>query len=68
MSHVYNPETDIIAQIERLQLAYKDTIKHKEDASLKEGIEFFEKHAKEIEKRIAVLRRELPPHRDRKRQ
>jgi peptidoglycan hydrolase CwlO-like protein len=60
MSTVYNPESEIIAQIERLELEAREIRRKVEHAPKEEDKRVLNRQLKEIEDEIAMLRKRLP--------
>ena len=60
MSSVYNPEADIIAEIERLELESRDIRKRVEHAHSDEDKRVLNKQLEEIEQQVEVLKARLP--------
>ena len=60
MSTVYNPEADIMAEIERLELEAKGIRKRIEHASNGEDKRVLNRQLGELETQIAHLQRRLP--------
>ena len=60
MSTVYNPESDIIAEIERLELESRDIRKRIEHAHSNEDKRVLNKQLEELKQQIDVLRAKLP--------
>ncbi|MCC6422587.1 MAG: DUF5320 domain-containing protein [Phycisphaerales bacterium] len=60
MSTVYNPESDIIAQIERLELEAREVRKRLQQAAQKEDRRVLTQQLKELEEQVDVLRARLP--------
>ena len=60
MSSVYNPEADIIAEIERLELEARDIRKRVEHAHSDEDKRVLNKQLEEIEQQVEVLKARLP--------
>jgi len=60
MSTVYNPESDIIAEIERLELESRDIRKRIEHAHSNEDKRVLNKQLEELKQQIEVLRSKLP--------
>jgi hypothetical protein len=60
MSAVYNPESDIIAEIERLELEARDIRRRVEHAHSEEDKRVLNKQLAEIKQQIEVLRSKLP--------
>ena len=60
MSAVYNPESDIIAEIERLELEARDIRRRVEHAHNAEDKRVLNKQLEEIKSQIEHLRSRLP--------
>jgi hypothetical protein len=60
MSAVYNPESDIIAEIERLELEARDIRRRVEHAHTEEDKRVLNKQLEEIKSDIDRLRAKLP--------
>ena len=60
MSAVYNPESDIIAEIERLELEARDIRRRVEHAHSEEDKRVLNRQLAEIKQQIDVLRSKLP--------
>jgi hypothetical protein len=60
MSAVYNPESDIIAEIERLELEARDIRRRVEHAHNEEDKRVHNKQLGEIKQQIELLRAKLP--------
>ncbi|MCC7350072.1 MAG: DUF5320 domain-containing protein [Phycisphaerales bacterium] len=60
MSTVYNPESDIIAQIERMELEAREVRKRIEQATQKEDRRVLNQQLKELEEQVDLLRSRLP--------
>jgi len=60
MSTVYNPESDVIAQIERLELEARDFRRRVERAHNAEDKRVLNRLLKEIKEQIQFLRRSIP--------
>ncbi len=60
MSTVYNPESEIIAQIERLELEAREVRKRIDQAAQKEDRRVLNQQLKELEEQIDLLRARLP--------
>jgi hypothetical protein len=60
MSAVYNPESDIIAEIERLELEARDTRRRIEHAHQQEDKRVLNRQLDEIKTQIEHLRSRLP--------
>ncbi len=59
MSAVYNPEAEIIAEIERLELEARD-VRRRIQQSRGEDKRVLDRQLKEIEKNVELLRGRLP--------
>lgn len=60
MSTVYNPESDLIAEIERLEIDARNMRRRLEKAAGAEDRRVLDKLLKETEQRIDHLRKRLP--------
>ena len=60
MSTVYNPEADIMAQIERLEHEARDIRRRIEHVSTPKDRQVLDRQLKEIEQEVKVLRGKLP--------
>ena len=60
MSAVYNPESEIIAEIERLELESRDIRKRVEHAHSAEDKRVLNRQLEELKTQIEVLRSKLP--------
>ena len=60
MSSVYNPESDLIAEIERLELESRDIRRRVEHAHTEEDKRVLNKQLEELKQQIDVLRAKLP--------
>ena len=60
MSAVYNPESDLIAEIERLELESRDIRKRIEHAHSPEDKRVLNKQLEELKQQIEVLKKRLP--------
>ncbi|MGB7160370.1 MAG: hypothetical protein WBD40_20040 [Tepidisphaeraceae bacterium] len=60
MSAVYNPESDIIAEIERLELEARDIRRRVEHAHGEEDKRVLNRQLEEIKQQIEHLRTRLP--------
>jgi predicted nucleic acid-binding Zn-ribbon protein len=60
MSAVYNPESDLIAEIERLELESRDIRRRVEHASNEEDKRVLNKQLEELKQEIEVLKSRLP--------
>jgi len=60
MSTVYNPESEIIAQIERLELEAREVRKRIQQASQDEDRRVLNQQLKELEEQVDLLRSRLP--------
>jgi hypothetical protein len=60
MSAVYNPESDLIAEIERLELESRDIRKRVEHAHSEEDKRVLNKQLEELKQQIEVLKKRLP--------
>jgi len=60
MSAVYNPESDTIAEIERLEIEARDLRRRLEHAPGAEDKRVLNRLMKETEQRIELLRQRLP--------
>jgi hypothetical protein len=60
MSTVYNPESDIMAQIERLELEARDLRRRVERARNAEDKRVLNRQLQEVKEQIEVLQTKLP--------
>jgi peptidoglycan hydrolase CwlO-like protein len=60
MSTVYNPEADIVAEIERLELEARDIRRKIEHVSNENDKRVLNKQLKELREEIEVLRSKVP--------
>ena len=60
MSTVYNPEADIIAEIEKLEIEAREIKRRLEHAKRDEDKRVIEKQLAETKQRIELLRARLP--------
>jgi predicted nucleic acid-binding Zn-ribbon protein len=60
MSAVYNPEADIMAEIERLELEARDIRKRIEHSSNQEDKRVLNRQLSELQKEIELLQAKLP--------
>jgi len=60
MSQVYNPESDVIAEIERLELEARNIRQHIEHAKNAEDRKVLNRQLGELRDRIEFLRKRLP--------
>ena len=60
MSSVYNPESDVIAEIERLELEARDIRRRVEHAHNDEDKRVLNRQLEELEKQVDFLRARLP--------
>jgi len=60
MSAVYNPESDLIAEIERLELESRDIRRRVEHAHNEEDKRVLNRQLEELKQQIEVLKRRLP--------
>ena len=60
VSTVYNPESDVIAEIERLEIDARNMRRRLEKTSGAEDRRVLDKLLKETEQRIEILRKRLP--------
>ncbi len=60
MSQVYNPESNIIAEIERLELESRDIRRRVEHAKNEEDKRVLNRQLKELEEQIELLKTRLP--------
>ena len=60
MSAVYNPESEIIAQIERLELESRDVRRRVEHARTEADKRVLNRQLEELKQEIEVLRSRLP--------
>ena len=60
MSTIYNPEAEIIAEIERLELESRDIRRRVEHAHSQEDKRVLNRQLEELKQQIEVLRSRLP--------
>jgi peptidoglycan hydrolase CwlO-like protein len=60
MSHVYNPEADIMARIERLELEAKEVRRKVEHTQNENDKRVLNRQLKELQEEIAILQAKLP--------
>ena len=60
MSAVYNPESDLIAEIERLELESRDIRRRVEHAHNEEDKRVLNRQLEELKQQIEVLKSKLP--------
>ncbi len=60
MSAVYNPEADVMAEIERLELEAREIRRKIQHASAQDDKRVLNRQLKETEDQVAVLRKRLP--------
>ena len=60
MSHVYNPESDTVAKIERLELEARDIRRRVEHARTEADKRVLNKQLEELKVQIQYLRNRLP--------
>ena len=60
MSHVYNPESDTVAEIERLELEARDVRRRVEHAHTEADKRVLNKQLEELKTQIQYLRTRLP--------
>ena len=60
MSAVYNPESDLIAEIERLELESRDIRRRVEHAHSAEDKRVLNRQLQELKQQIEVLKSRLP--------
>jgi hypothetical protein len=60
MSSVYNPESDLIAEIERLELESRDIRRRVEHATNEEDKRVLNKQLDELKQQIEILKSRLP--------
>jgi hypothetical protein len=60
MSHVYNPEADTVAEIERLELEARDIRRRVEHAHAEADKRVLNKQLEELKTQIQYLRTRLP--------
>lgn len=60
MSQVYNPESDVIAEIERLELESRDTRRRIDHAKNAEDRRVMNRQLGELRDQIEYLRKRLP--------
>ena len=60
MSQVYNPESDTVAEIERLELEARDIRRRLDHARLEEDKRVLNRQVTELQQQIEYLRARLP--------
>ncbi len=60
MSSVYNPESDVIAEIERLELESREVRRRVEHAHNQEDKRVLNRQLEELKNQIEFLRKRLP--------
>ena len=60
MSHVYNPESETVAEIERLELEARDVRRRVEHARAEEDKRVLNRQLEELKDQIEFLRSRLP--------
>ena len=60
MSHVYNPESDTVAEIERLELEARDIRRRVEHARSEVDKRVLNRQLEELKDQIEFLRKRLP--------
>ena len=60
MSHVYNPESETVAEIERLELEARDARRRVEHARTEADKRVLNKQLEELKTQIQYLRNRLP--------
>ena len=60
MSSVYNPESDLMAEIERLELEARDVRRRVEHTGNEEDKRVLNKQLQELEQQVEFLRKRLP--------
>lgn len=60
MSHVYNPESDIIAEIERLELEARSIRRRVEHATNQDDKRVLNRQLQELKEQIEYLKGRLP--------
>jgi hypothetical protein len=60
MSSVYNPESDVIAEIERLELESREIRRRVEHAHNQEDKRVLNRQLEELKKQIEFLRKRIP--------
>jgi hypothetical protein len=60
MSQVYNPESEVISQIERLELNARDIRRRIEHARTQQDKKVLNRQIEEIKQDITILRSRLP--------
>ena len=60
MSHVYNPEADTVAEIERLELEVRDVRRRVEHARAEADKRVLNRQLQELKEQIEFLRSRLP--------
>ena len=60
MSSVYNPEADVMAEIERLEIESRDVRRRVEHARTAEDMRVLNRQLEELKQRIEFLQSKLP--------
>jgi PleD family two-component response regulator len=60
MSSVYNPESEVMAEIERLELEAREVRRRVEHAKNEEDKRVLNKQLQELEQQVEFLRKRLP--------
>jgi hypothetical protein len=60
MSSVYNPESDVMAEIERLELEARDVRRRVEHARNQEDKRVLNRQLRELEEQVEFLKKRLP--------
>lgn len=60
MGSIYNPEADLIAEIERLEIEARDIRRRMENAKSDEDKRVLGKQLAELEQQVEFLRKKLP--------
>jgi len=60
MGAVYNPEAEIMAQIEKLEITARELRRRLQEATLPQDRRVIERQLQEVEAEIEQLRRKLP--------
>ena len=60
MSHLYNPESETVAEIERLELEARDVRRRVEHARTEEDKRVLDRQLEELKDQIEFLRSRLP--------
>ena len=60
MSSVYNPESDVMAEIERLELEAREVRRRVEHATNEQDKRVLNKQLQEVEQQVEFLKKRLP--------